>query len=69
LTITLNGQIIIGKWETFDDKTNEKKAIVEIYNKYNLYFAKIIGTFIGPKNATCQNCKGTKKDKPIKIFH
>ncbi|MFT7073499.1 MAG: hypothetical protein ACJAX3_002496 [Patiriisocius sp.] len=65
LSITLNGQTIIGKWETFDDKTNEKKAIVEIYNKDNLYFAKIVETFIGPKNATCQNCKGTKKDKPI----
>jgi uncharacterized protein (DUF2147 family) len=65
LSITLSGQTIIGKWEAFDDKTNEKKAIVKIYNKYNLYFAKIIGTFIGPKNAICHNYKGTKKDKPI----
>ncbi len=65
LTITANGQTIIGTWETFDDKTNEKKAITEIYNKNNIYFAKIVETFIGPKNATCQNCKGTKKDKPI----
>ena len=65
LSITINGQTIIGKWETFDDKTNKKKAIVEIYKKDNLYFAKIVETFIGPKNATCQNCKGAKKDKPI----
>ncbi len=65
LSITANGQTIIGKWITFDDKTNEKKAIIEIYNKDNIYFAKIDETFIGPKNATCQNCKGTKKDKPI----
>ena len=65
LSITANGQTIIGKWETFDDKTNEKKAIIEIYNKDNIYFAKIVETFIGPKNATCQKCKGTKKDKPI----
>jgi uncharacterized protein (DUF2147 family) len=65
LSITVNGQTIIGKWETFDDKTNEKKAIIEIYNKDNIYYAKIVETFIGPKNATCQYCKGTKKDKPI----
>ena len=65
LSITINGQTIIGKWETFADKTNKKKAIVEIYNKDNLYFAKIVETFIGPKNATCQNCKGANKDKPI----
>ncbi|MFT6244073.1 MAG: hypothetical protein ACJAXI_000838 [Crocinitomicaceae bacterium] len=65
MSAPLNGQTIIGKWETFDGKTNEKKAIVEIYNKGNLYFAKIVETFISKKNATCQNYKGTSKDKPI----
>lgn len=65
LSITANGQTIIGKWETFDDITNQKKAVVEIYEKNHIYFGKIIETFVGPKNATCQNCKGNKKDKPI----
>ena len=27
------GQSIIGQWETFDDETTEKKAIIEIYKK------------------------------------
>jgi uncharacterized protein (DUF2147 family) len=65
LSLTANGQTIIGKWETFDDKTNEKKGIIEIYKKDALYVAKVVEIFGGPKNATCQNCKGVNKDKPI----
>jgi len=63
-TIT-NGQTIVGQWETYDDETKEKKAVIEVYQTNNRYFAKIIKTFIGEKNAICETCKGTKKDKPI----
>ncbi len=65
LSITTNGQTIIGQWETYDDKTKEKKAIIEIYQTNNAYFAKIVKSFIGEKNAICETCKGTKKNKPI----
>lgn len=65
LSITANGQTIVGQWETFDDKTKEKKAIIEIYQKDNHYFAKIVKSFIGEENAICETCKGTNKDKPI----
>ena len=65
LSLTMNGQTIIGQWKTFDDKTNEKKGIVEIYKTDNLYFAKIIETFIGEENSICEACKGTKKNQPI----
>jgi len=65
LGITAKAQTIIGQWETFDDKTKEKKAVIEIYKTNNLYFAKIIENFIGENNALCENCKGQKKDKPI----
>ncbi|WP_027078018.1 DUF2147 domain-containing protein [Maribacter antarcticus] len=65
LSITAKAQTIIGQWETFDDKTKEKKAVIEIYKTNNLYFAKIIENFIGENNALCENCKGQKKDKPI----
>jgi len=65
LSTTSNGQSIIGQWETYDDKTKEKKAVIEIYKTNNLYFAKIVKSFAGDKNALCDTCKGTKKDKPI----
>jgi uncharacterized protein (DUF2147 family) len=65
LNLTINGQSIIGQWETFDDKTKEKKAIIEVYKTNNFYFAKIVKSFIGEKNAICETCKGTKKGKPI----
>ena len=64
-SITADGQTIIGQWETFDDETNEKKGVIEIYIKDNVYFAKVVEAFIGPKDATCRYCKGAKKDKPI----
>ncbi len=42
LSFTTHGQSIIGKWETFDDKTKEKKSVIEISKTNNLYFAKIV---------------------------
>ncbi len=65
LSITAKGQTIVGLWETYDDKTNEKKAVIEIFKTNNIYFAKIFENFVGGKNATCEKCKGTKKDNPI----
>ncbi|WP_117885698.1 DUF2147 domain-containing protein [Aureibaculum luteum] len=65
VSITVNGQSIIGQWETYDDNTKEKKALIEIYQKDNLYFAKIVKRFNGDNNAVCKSCKGTNKNKPI----
>ena len=42
LSFTTQGQSIIGKWETIDDETKEKKAVIQIYKSNDLYFAKII---------------------------
>ena len=65
LSFTLNGQTIIGQWETYDDKTKEKTAVIEIYQTDNLYFGKIVKSFSLEKNALCENCKGINKNKPI----
>ena len=65
LSLTTHGQSIIGQWETFDDETKEKKSVVEIYKTNNLYFAKIVESFASEKNAVCETCKGTSKNKPI----
>lgn len=65
MSYTIQGQTIIGEWETFDDKTNEKKALVEIYKTDNLYFAKIIESYTSEEGATCESCKGKQKGQPI----
>lgn len=61
LTITVKGQTIIGQWETYDDNTKEKKAVIEIYENNNRYFAKIVENFVSDKNAVCEKCDGNKK--------
>ncbi|WP_424001359.1 DUF2147 domain-containing protein [Maribacter sp. IgM3_T14_3] len=65
LSISVNGQSIVGEWETIDDKTNKRKALIEIYEKDKLYFAKITKTFDGDKDAVCEKCVGDKKGQPI----
>ena len=64
-TFTLSAQTILGEWETYDDNTNEKKSIVEIFENNNIYYAKIKETFMVAPDATCEECKGEKKGQPI----
>ena len=65
LSLTAKSQTIIGQWETYDDKTNVKKALIEIYKTDDMYFAKIVEKYIGEKNSVCKECEGDKKDKPM----
>jgi len=58
-------QSILGQWETYDDKTNEKKAIIEIYKQEDAYFAKIVKNFVRDEDAVCEKCEGDKKNHPI----
>jgi uncharacterized protein (DUF2147 family) len=59
-------QSILGKWETFDDKTKEKKAVVEIYKTNEVYYAKIVEKLLGDPAAICEKCEEENKNKPIK---
>lgn len=65
LTTSALGQSITGEWETYDDETNEKKALIEIYQTGDLYFAKIVKSYISDEGKVCTNCTGAKKDTPI----
>lgn len=65
--IFLYAQSPIGFWKTIDDETGKEKSIVEIYEVDK---GKLEGKVIkiltpGKENATCVDCKGDKKDKPI----
>lgn len=61
----MNGQEVLGTWNSRDEKTGEIDSVVEIYEKNNELFAKIIDiTDPELKNGLCTKCKGSKKDKP-----
>lgn len=58
----------VGTWKTIDDKTGKEKSHVRIYETKS---GKLQGEVVkiltaGKENITCTECKGDKKDKPIK---
>jgi len=60
-------QSIFGKWKTIDDETGKEKSIVEIYKVDGKAYAKIIQLLEkGKEDKLCEECKGSKKNKPIK---
>jgi len=67
--ITLSSHVvaqdILGKWETYDDKTGAKKSVVEIFKKDDKYFGKIVERFSKDKDKVCTECEGDKKNKPL----
>ena len=64
---TGQAQSVTGKWKTFDDETGDAKSIVEIYEKNGKIYGKIIEILEkGKEDKTCDKCKGSKKDKPVK---
>ncbi len=65
LSMNTNAQSILGQWETYDDETNEKKALIEIYKTKNSYFAKIVKSYVGDSSGICEQCEGAKKNQPI----
>ncbi|APZ48165.1 hypothetical protein BW723_13505 [Polaribacter reichenbachii] len=70
ITITMNAQEVLGKWNSRDEKTGEIDSVVEIYEKKGELFAKIIDiTDPELKNELCKKCKGSLKDKPALGLH
>jgi len=67
ISITANSQSIFGKWKTIDDETGNEKSIVEIYKVDGKAYAKILQLLEkGKEDKLCDECKGDKKNKPIK---
>jgi uncharacterized protein (DUF2147 family) len=57
--LSLNGQTIVGKWKSFDDKTGELKSIVEIFERGSKIYGKIIKIFPKPGediDPVCTKC-------------
>ena len=57
---------ILGKWKTIDDHTGKPLSIIEIFEKHNKIYGKVIEIY-NPKNkpTKCIKCEGEDKNKPI----
>jgi uncharacterized protein (DUF2147 family) len=65
--MSASAQTVFGKWKTIDDETGNEKSIVEIYQKDGKVFAKVLQVLEkGKENKVCDECKGDKKNKPVK---
>ena len=66
LSTSLSAQTVFGKWNSFDEETNEIESVIEVYEKDGKAYAKIIKiTDPERQDATCFKCKGKRKDQPI----
>ncbi|MDH5607919.1 MAG: DUF2147 domain-containing protein [Cyclobacteriaceae bacterium] len=64
LAISTQAQSIIGKWKTIDDETGKEKSIVEIYQKGDAYYGKIIKLFREPGEDPDPICDDCDEDDP-----
>lgn len=57
---------VIGKWKTIDDETGKPVSVIEIFEKQNKIYGKVIEIF-NPKTKVprCEQCDGEDKNKPI----
>ena len=64
--ITASAQDVIGKWKTVDDETGKPKSVVEIYKENGKIYGKVV-EIVDPtkRDATCIECPGDAKGKPI----
>lgn len=61
-------QDIVGKWKTIDDDTGKERSIVEIYQKGDKYFGKIVKLFREPgedQNPVCTECEDERNGQPV----
>ena len=55
----------VGKWKTFDDETHKPMSITEVYETKNGAIAAKVVESLNKPDATCDECSGDKKGKPV----
>ena len=57
---------VLGKWKSIDDETGKALAIVEIFEKNEKIYGRVLEV-LNPKNKNhiCSKCADEDKDKPI----
>lgn len=61
-------QSITGRWKTVDDVTGKERSIVDIYQKGEAYYGKIIKIFPQPgepSDPICVACTDERKDQKV----
>jgi len=58
-------QTPVGTWKTVDDDSGESKSYVKIYEKNGKLYGKISKILVGDADAVCEECSGSKHNKPI----
>ena len=57
---------VVGKWKTIDDATGEARSVIEIYEKNQKYYGKIVEILSKEADAqNCTTCEGKYKGKPM----
>jgi uncharacterized protein (DUF2147 family) len=56
---------VTGLWKTVDDQDGREIAIVEIFEKDNKLFGRVIKVLPKAKRTICERCSGDLKGKPI----
>jgi uncharacterized protein (DUF2147 family) len=57
---------VLGKWKTIDDETGKATSVIEIFEKHNKIYGKIIELLNSKaKNPKCEKCDGEDKNKPV----
>ena len=54
-----------GTWKTIDDATGEAKSHIKIYEQNGKYYGKVVKILTDNKDAVCEECSGSKKNKPV----
>ena len=67
ITTLLSAQhSVIGKWKTIDDETGKAIAIIEIFEKSDKIYGKVLEILNAKdRNRTCEKCLANDKGKPI----
>ena len=58
-TVTSQAQSVIGKWTTIDDGSGNEKSVVEIYEKGDKVYGKVVKVFTKPgedPDPICDDC-------------
>jgi uncharacterized protein (DUF2147 family) len=63
-SVCVNAQVT-GMWKITDEKDNVEKSIVEIFEKNNKYYGRVVKILPTSKRTHCEHCTGDQKDKPL----
>jgi len=57
---------VFGRWRTIDDETGKATSVIEIFEKHNRVYGRIIELLNSKaRNPKCEKCDGDDKNKPI----